>query len=336
MRLGGIGNRLAAEIEAAHRVRDARHDPRSPAARRHAHRVRPRPRDPLRARGDRRGARGRLRHDGRAARAPTSSGCRSTTASRELKTVDRRALRRPRASSSGERAGSVAAGWDARSTTCIELLELEPLEVNLFRGVSPDEDRQRVFGGQVAGQALVAAGRTVDPTGRVHSLHAYFLRPGDPTSRSSTRSTASATASSFTTRRVVAIQHGRAIFNLSASFQIDEPGPEHQDRCPTCPAPRTLPTFRERLEPLPRPVRSPRSSTGSARAADRLACRRADPRWLEPDAARAGAGRVDPGQRRAARRPAAARVRRRLRVRPHAARHRDAAARATRGTTTGS
>ncbi|HEY5077432.1 MAG TPA: acyl-CoA thioesterase domain-containing protein, partial [Acidimicrobiia bacterium] len=62
----------------------------------------------------------------------------------------------------------------------IDLLELEQLEVNLFRGVSPDEDRQRVFGGQVAGQALVAAGRTVDPDRRVHSLHAYFLRPGDP------------------------------------------------------------------------------------------------------------------------------------------------------------
>src|SRR5439155_22408813 len=104
----------------------------------------------------------------------------------------------------------------------IDILELEQLEVNLFRGISPDEDRQRVFGGQVAGQALVAAGRTVDH-GLVHSLHAYFLRPGDPRIPIVYDVDRIRDGRSFTTRRVVAIQHGRAIFNLSASFQVEEP-----------------------------------------------------------------------------------------------------------------
>ncbi|MDQ1468489.1 MAG: acyl-CoA thioesterase, partial [Actinomycetota bacterium] len=130
----------------------------------------------------------------------------------------------------------------------IELLDLEPLELNLFRGVSPDEERQRVFGGQVAGQALVAAGRTVEH-GRVHSLHAYFLRPGDPQVPIIYDVDRIRDGNSFTTRRVVAIQHGRAIFNLAASFHIDEPGPEHQYAMPDVPPPEELPTMRERLEP---------------------------------------------------------------------------------------
>src|SRR4051812_5871268 len=130
----------------------------------------------------------------------------------------------------------------------LELLELEPLEVNLFRGVSPDEERQRVFGGQVAGQALVAAGRTVE-RGRVHSLHAYFLRPGDPRVPIIYEVDRIRDGSSFTTRRVVAIQHGRAIFHLSASFHIDETGPDHQYVMPVVPPPEELPTLRERLEP---------------------------------------------------------------------------------------
>src|SRR3989337_864344 len=107
------------------------------------------------------------------------------------------------------------------------LLDLEPLEVNLFRGVSPDEERQRVFGGQVAGQALVAAGRTVDPDRMVHSLHAYFLRPGDTRVPIIYEVDRIRDGRSFTTRRVVAIQHGKAIFALSASFQIAEKGIEH-------------------------------------------------------------------------------------------------------------
>jgi acyl-CoA thioesterase-2 len=130
----------------------------------------------------------------------------------------------------------------------IELLELEPLELNLFRGVSPDEERQRVFGGQVAGQALVAAGRTVEH-GLVHSLHAYFLRPGDPHVPIIYDVDRIRDGNSFTTRRVVAIQHGRAIFNLAASFHIDETGPEHQYPMPDVPPPEELPTLRERFEP---------------------------------------------------------------------------------------
>src|SRR5437588_10027932 len=129
-----------------------------------------------------------------------------------------------------------------------QLLDLEPIEVNLFRGVSPDADRQRVFGGQVAGQALVAAGRTVE-RGAVHSLHAYFLRPGDPAVPIVYEVDRIRDGRSFTTRRVVAIQHGRAIFNLSASFHVDEPGPEHQVAMPDVPDPGSLPTFRERLAP---------------------------------------------------------------------------------------
>src|SRR5438093_1564039 len=110
----------------------------------------------------------------------------------------------------------------------VALLELEQLEVNLFRGLSPDEERQRVFGGQVAAQALIAAGRTVEPDRRVHSLHAYFLRPGDPNIPIIYDVDRIRDGHSFTTRRVLAIQHGKAIFNLSASFHVTEPGPDHQ------------------------------------------------------------------------------------------------------------
>ena len=100
----------------------------------------------------------------------------------------------------------------------VALLDLEPIEVNIFRGRSPDEERQRVFGGQVAGQALVAAARTVDePQRHVHSLHAYFLRPGDPAVPILYEVDRIRDGRSFTTRRVVAIQHGRAIFNLQAA-----------------------------------------------------------------------------------------------------------------------
>ena len=127
------------------------------------------------------------------------------------------------------------------------LLRLEQLEVNLFRGLSPDENRQRVFGGQVAGQALVAAGRTVD-AGRVHSLHSYFLRPGDPQVPIVYEVDRIRDGRSFTTRRVVAVQHGRAIFNLAASFQVEEEGPEHQYPMPDAPDPESLPTLAEKLE----------------------------------------------------------------------------------------
>ncbi len=131
----------------------------------------------------------------------------------------------------------------------IELLDLEPLEVNLFRGQSPEEYRQRVFGGQVAGQALVAAGRTVDPDRAIHSCHAYFLRPGDPSVPIIYEVDRIRDGRSFTTRRVVAIQHGRAIFNLAASFQIHEEGPEHEDAMPEVADPEDLPTMQERFLP---------------------------------------------------------------------------------------
>jgi acyl-CoA thioesterase-2 len=131
----------------------------------------------------------------------------------------------------------------------IDLLDLEAIEVNLFRGRSPDENRQRVFGGQVAGQALVAAGRTVEK-GHVHSLHAYFLRPGDPNVPILYDVDRIRDGRSFTTRRVVAIQHGRAIFNLSASFHVDEPGFSHQLPMPDAPDPESLPTFHERMAPF--------------------------------------------------------------------------------------
>ena len=129
------------------------------------------------------------------------------------------------------------------------ILDLEKIELDIFRGRSPDETLQRVFGGQVAGQALVAAGRTVDPERTVHSLHAYFLRPGDPTVPIVYEVDRIRDGRTYTTRRVVAVQHGRPIFNLSASFALHEPGMEHQSPMPSAPAPQTLPTFAQRYEP---------------------------------------------------------------------------------------
>ncbi len=131
----------------------------------------------------------------------------------------------------------------------VRLLDLEPIEVNIFRGTQPNEERQRVFGGQVAGQALMAAGRTVE-RGQVHSLHAYFLRPGDPTVPILYEVDRIRDGRSFTTRRVVAIQHGRAIFNMSASFAVPEESTiEHQFPMPDVPPPETLQPLFERLEP---------------------------------------------------------------------------------------
>jgi acyl-CoA thioesterase-2 len=130
----------------------------------------------------------------------------------------------------------------------VRLLDLEAIEVNIFRGTQPDEERQRVFGGQVAAQALMAAGRTVEH-GRVHSLHSYFLRPGDPTVPILYEVDRIRDGRSFTTRRVVAIQHGQAIYNMSTSFHDDEPGFDHQFPMPDAPDPETLPTMTERLEP---------------------------------------------------------------------------------------
>ena len=124
----------------------------------------------------------------------------------------------------------------------VERLNLERIEVNLFRGVSPVESPPRVFGGQVAGQALVAAGRTVPADRGVHSLHAYFIRPGDPAIPIVYEVDRVRDGRSFTTRRVMAIQHGKPIFSLSASFQLAQPGLEHTEPIPTgVPGPEQLP-----------------------------------------------------------------------------------------------
>lgn len=123
----------------------------------------------------------------------------------------------------------------------VRVLDLEKIEENLYRGMSPDVGWQRVFGGLVISQALVAAQRTVAEDRFVHSLHAYFLRPGDPKIPILYEVDRIRDGTSFTTRRVVAIQHGKAIFSLAASFQIDEPGYEHQARMPDVPMPEELP-----------------------------------------------------------------------------------------------
>ena len=131
----------------------------------------------------------------------------------------------------------------------LELLDIERIEVNVFRGHNPDEERARVFGGQVCAQALVAATRSIDQSQRddgklstVHSLHSYFLRPGDPTVPILYEVDRIRDGRSFTTRRVVAIQHGRAIFNLAASFHIEEDGFSHQSDMPDVPEPESLPS----------------------------------------------------------------------------------------------
>jgi acyl-CoA thioesterase-2 len=125
----------------------------------------------------------------------------------------------------------------------LELLELEPLEVNLFRGRQPDTSLQRVFGGQVAAQALMAACNTVDPAYRVHSLHSYFLRPGDTSVPIVYDVERIRDGRSFLTRRAEARQHGQPIFYLTASFQVPEEGFEHQEEMPDVPPPDLCPTF---------------------------------------------------------------------------------------------
>ncbi len=133
----------------------------------------------------------------------------------------------------------------------LHILDLEPIEVNIFRGVSPQENRVRVFGGQVAGQSLVAASRTVEEQSRwVHSIHAYFLRPGDPNAPILYEVDRLRDGRSFTTRRVVAIQHGEVIFNLQASFHSAEPGLDWQITAPAgVPDPESLPDFKQQMAP---------------------------------------------------------------------------------------
>ncbi|HEY1762065.1 MAG TPA: acyl-CoA thioesterase II [Acidimicrobiales bacterium] len=129
----------------------------------------------------------------------------------------------------------------------VHLLDLETIEVDVYRGINPKEERQRTFGGQVAAQALMAAGRTVD-RGRVHSLHSYFLRPGDPTTPILYEVDRIRDGKSFSTRRVVAIQHGKAIYNMQASFHSDELSIEHQIAMPVVPGPEELRSLSEILK----------------------------------------------------------------------------------------
>ncbi len=142
----------------------------------------------------------------------------------------------------------------------VQLLALERIEENLFRGQSQDLGWGALFGGQVLGQALSAAVQTVDASRIVHSLHAYFLRPGDVTRPIVYHVDRSRDGGSFSTRRVVAVQRGEPLFNLAASFQRDEDGFSHQDPMPDAPAPETLATEQSRVashaDKLPRHVRA--------------------------------------------------------------------------------
>ncbi|MCB9597373.1 MAG: acyl-CoA thioesterase II [Sandaracinaceae bacterium] len=128
----------------------------------------------------------------------------------------------------------------------LEQLDLERLDRDLFRGESPDDGRPRVFGGQVAAQSLVAAVRTVEGPS-VHSLHSYFLRPGDPKIPIIYEVDRIRDGRTFATRRVVAIQNGEAIFNMAASFQLEEEGYDHQVPMPDVPPPESVPSQAELL-----------------------------------------------------------------------------------------
>ncbi|HEY1311955.1 MAG TPA: acyl-CoA thioesterase II [Pseudolabrys sp.] len=149
------------------------------------------------------------------------------------------------------------------TTTAVQdlltILDLEPLEVNLFRGRSPQVGWQRVFGGQVIGQALVAAVRTVDASRPPHSMHAYFLLAGDPKVPIIYDVDRIRDGKSFTTRRVTARQHGHPIFSMLVSFHTDEPGLDHQAKMPDVPLPEDLPSeseVREKILPaMSDPVR---------------------------------------------------------------------------------
>jgi acyl-CoA thioesterase-2 len=140
----------------------------------------------------------------------------------------------------------------------LDLLGLEEIDTDVYRGRNEAGRVQRLFGGQVAAQALVAAGRTLE-RGRAHSLHGYFLRPGDPSHPVLYIVERIRDGRSFTTRTVVAKQRGHAIFNMAVSFHVDESGYEHQSAMPDAPDPETVPTWdelvRRQLPDLPKEVR---------------------------------------------------------------------------------
>lgn len=168
----------------------------------------------------------------------------------------------------------------------VALLDLERIEENIFRGLSPKVSLQRVFGGQVAGQALVAAGRTVEPDRAVHSLHAYFIRGGDPSVPIVYTVDRVRDGRSFSVRRVLAIQHGQPIFTLSASFQLDQGGREHGSARPDVAAPESLPTLAERMDGFPELRRNRLPFPFDLRYVD-------DPPWVQ----RAHGPRVEGGNR---------------------------------------
>src|SRR5882672_5902280 len=147
----------------------------------------------------------------------------------------------------------------------VDLLALERIDRDLFRGRSQDLGWGAIFGGQVVGQALSAATQTVASDRPVHSVHAYFLRAGELDRPILYQVDRLRDGKSFTTRRVVAVQEGEAIFSLAASFQIDEPGLEHQDAMPEVPAPESLQSEREYLlslaDKLPEIVRARATAT---------------------------------------------------------------------------
>ena len=149
---------------------------------------------------------------------------------------------------------------DTALDALLHVLDLEQLEDNLFRGARGSEGWQRVYGGQVLGQALMAAVRTVDPGRRVHSLHGYFLLAGDPSLPIIYDVERIRDGGSFTTRRVKAIQHGAAIFTMSASFHKAEAGLEHQSAMPDVPGPEALPNPKDiigrLIDKLPAAMRS--------------------------------------------------------------------------------
>jgi acyl-CoA thioesterase II len=151
----------------------------------------------------------------------------------------------------GGTAGDTLTG-QAAVDLLLTVLDLENLSDHTFRGTSPTVGPLRVFGGQVAGQALVAAGRTVDPSRTVHSLHGYFVRPGDPVEPITYEVETVRDGRSFSVRRSVARQHGKPIFFMSASFQRAEVGLDHQVPAPLdVPPPEDVPTMKERLARFP-------------------------------------------------------------------------------------
>ena len=219
---------------------------------------------------------------------------------------------------------SAALQPDSSVAQLLALLDLEAIEVNIFRGISPQDRTQRVFGGQVLGQALVAASRTVEDR-LCHSLHAYFLLPGDPKVPILYEVDRSRDGRSLSSRRVVAIQHGRPIFHMSVSFQVEEAGLEHQIDPPSVPPPEELPTEEEFRQSMADRVpvqyrehflrqRPHRAQAGGS------------PRHLASGTAAAPPGGLGADHRSAAGRSGAPPMRVGLRVRHDAAGHRAAAA----------